>query len=152
MSFDPGIRRYLLTFTYSYASTPPGIWKDGSALVILDAPHPWGPFSFVARTDYFGPSNGYDPAIPVKWISNHGRDVWLIWAANFAGCAKGLRCAAEYGFNYQRIHLTMGSPASAARAHARVVRARKPRPPKSWRGLPATPPRVRLPRLYLGPR
>jgi hypothetical protein len=152
MSYVPGLRRYLLTFTWSFASTPPGIWQNGSELEILDAPHPWGPFSFVSRGPYFGPSNGYDPAIPVKWISNHGQDLWMVWAANFDGCAAGLSCSAGYGFNYQRMHLTLAAThaASAARAHRRV--AVRPKPPRRWRNLPATPPPVQLPRLHLSPR
>ncbi len=107
MAYDSPIHRYLLTFTYSYASAPPGIWRNGSDLVILDAPHPWGPFSFVAHESYFGPSNGYGAGFPPAWISRNGRDLWLKWAANFDGCAKGLDCSAGYGFNYRRIHLTL---------------------------------------------
>ncbi len=150
MSFDPGLRRYLLTFTYSYASTPPGIWRNGSEFVILDAPHPWGPFTFVARQPYFGSSNGYDPAVPVKWIGDHGRSLWLIWAANFDGCARGLSCAGAYGFNYQRIQLTLaGRRASAARAHPRARFEQRPAPPARWRGHRATPPPFQLPRLHL---
>jgi len=153
MSFDPGLRVYLLTFTYSYATTPPGIWKNGSELVILEASHPWGPFSFVARQPFFGPSNGYDPGIPVKWISDHGHALWMIWAANFDGCARGLSCAAGYGFNYQRIQLTTPAHgASAAQAHRRIGATRTPAPPARWRSLPATPPPVQLPRLHFSPR
>jgi hypothetical protein len=152
MSFDPGLGRYLLTFTYSYAQTPPGTWKNGSELVILEGPHPWGPFSFVARGPYFGPSNGYDPAFPVKWISAHGQVLWLIWSANFDGCAAGLKCTAGYGFNYQRLQLIL---AGARAAQARVKRAAGPLGPprpRRWRKLPATPPPIQLPRLHLGPR
>jgi hypothetical protein len=149
MAYDPGLHRYLLSFTYSYASAPPALWRNGSELVIMEAPRPWGPFSFVSRAPYFGPANGYDPAFPVKWISRNGLDLWMIWAANFAGCARGLSCAAAYGFNYQRVHLT---PAArhGRRARARSARVRSagiPRPPAAWRGFPATPPRRRLPRL-----
>jgi hypothetical protein len=152
MSFDPGLRTYLLTFTYSFAATPPGIWKNGSELVILEAAHPWGPFSFVARQPYFGPSNGYDPEIPVKWISDHGHQLWLIWAANFDGCARGLSCAAAYGFNYQRIQLTTPAHgASAARARKRVPATSAPAPPVRWRSLPATPAPIQLPRLHFSP-
>jgi hypothetical protein len=107
MSYDAPLRRYLLTFTYSYAPQPPAIWRTGAELVILAAPHPWGPFSFVAREPNFGPSNGYDPGIPVSWISRNGQDLWLKWAANFDGCAAHLNCSGGYGFNYRRIHLTL---------------------------------------------
>jgi hypothetical protein len=107
MAYDAPIHRYLLTFTYSYSPTPPGIWRNGADLVLLEAQHPWGPFSFVAHEPNFGPSNGYGAGIPVKWISRNGRDIWLKWSANFDGCAGGLDCSGAYGFNYRRIHLTV---------------------------------------------
>jgi hypothetical protein len=105
MAYDPGINRYLLTFTYSYASTVPGMWKNGAQLVILEAPHPWGPFSFVATEANFGPSNGYAPGIPVQWISRDGLTLWLKWTANWSGCAPGLDCSGNYGFNYRQLRL-----------------------------------------------
>jgi hypothetical protein len=112
MSYDAPLHGYLLTFTYSYAKSVPGIWMNGSQLVILEAAHPWGPFSFVAGEAEFGPSNGYDPGFPVKWISPDGRDLWLKWAANFDGCRPGLDCSGTYGFNYRRIHLTVAGGGS----------------------------------------
>ena len=112
MSYDAPIGRYLLTFTYSYAQRPPGIWKSGSELVMLESPHPWGPFSFVARERYFGPSNGYGPGVPLQWISSNGRDLWLKWAANWDGCDRGLNCSGAYGFNYRRLHLTLAGDRS----------------------------------------
>jgi hypothetical protein len=42
MAYDSPIHRYLLTFTYSYAVSPPAIWRNGEELIILEAPHPWG--------------------------------------------------------------------------------------------------------------
>jgi hypothetical protein len=107
MVYDAGLHRYLLTFTYSYASTPPRLWQNGAELVITEARNPWGPFSLVAHDSYFGPSNGYGASFPVKWIGSDGRDLWLKWAANFAGCAQPLDCSGDYGFNYRRIHLTL---------------------------------------------
>jgi hypothetical protein len=107
MVYDAGIGRYLLTFTYSYVSTPAGAWKDGAELVITESPTPWGPFSFVAQDSDFGPSNGYGASFPIKWISRNGRDLWLKWAANFAGCEPTLDCSGAYRFNYRRIHLTL---------------------------------------------
>jgi hypothetical protein len=107
MAYDSPIHRYLLTFTYSYATTPPGIWRNGSELVVLEAPHPWGPFSFVAHESYFGPSNGYGAGFPLAWISGDGRNLWMKWAANFDGCAAGLDCSGGYGFNYRQLHLVL---------------------------------------------
>jgi hypothetical protein len=107
IAYDSPIHRYLLTFSYSYASTPTSMWRNGMELLILEAPHPWGPFSFVAHEPMFGPSNGYAPGVPIKWISRNGRDVWMKWSANFDGCRPGLNCSGAYGFNYRRLHLRL---------------------------------------------
>jgi len=109
MAYDAPLHQYLLTFTYSYAAAPPLVWTDGSELVILVAPHPWGPFSFVAREPYFGPSNGYGAGFPISWISRNGRDLWLKWAANFDGCGEHLDCSGGYGFDYRRLQLTLAA-------------------------------------------
>ncbi|MBV8991364.1 MAG: DUF4185 domain-containing protein [Solirubrobacterales bacterium] len=140
ISYDPALHRYLLTFTYSYASAPPGIWKDGSELVILESPTPWGPFSFVARDADFGPSNGYDPAIPENWIAANGLHMWMIWAANFDGCAGGLDCSGAYGFNYRQLQLTLAPGATPTSGSASA-------PATPQHKLPGTPPRHRLPRV-----
>jgi hypothetical protein len=105
MTYDRPLQRYLLTFTYSYSPQAPAVWRGGAELVILEAPTPSGPFSFVARSTEFGPSNGYSAGFPSQWISPDGRDLWLKWAANFAGCARGLDCSGKYGFNLASVHL-----------------------------------------------
>lgn len=120
MTYDRPLRRYLLTFTYSYSSQPTAVWKAGAELVILEGPTPWGPFSFVARSREFGPSNGYSASFPTQWISRDGRDLWLKWAANFAGCAKGLDCSGKYGFNVARVHLTLAQGVKTRR-HVRTL-------------------------------
>lgn len=107
MAYDAPLRRYLLTFSHSYASAPPDIWTNGAELLILESPHPWGPFSFVAHEPEFGPSNGYAPGFPIKWISANGQNLWLKWAANFDGCRPHLDCSGGYGFNYRRLHFTV---------------------------------------------
>jgi hypothetical protein len=115
MTYDRALHRYLLTLTYSYSSQPPALWRGGAELVILEAPTASGPFSFVARASEFGPSNGYSAGFPSEWISADGRDLWLKWAANFAGCAGGLECSGKYGFNVAKLHLTTRqSPASSS--------------------------------------
>lgn len=120
MAYDPGLHRYLLTWTYSYSSKPPAVWKGGAELVIAESATPWGPFSFVAASREFGPSNGYDPGFPSQWMSRDGRTLWLKWAANFTGCRKGLDCSGAYGFNVAQVRLT--TPARVpAKAKSRVV-------------------------------
>jgi hypothetical protein len=111
MTYDKALGRYLLTFTHSYSSPPPAVWRGGAELMILEAPTPSGPFSFVARSSEFGPSNGYSAGFPSQWISPDGRDLWLKWAANFAGCTRGLDCSGKYGFNVARVHLVVRKPA-----------------------------------------
>jgi hypothetical protein len=107
IAYDSPIHRYLLTFTFSYGTKPPATWRRGMELVILEAGHPWGPYSFVARQRYFGPSNGYGAGFPIKWISRDGHNLWLKWAANFDGCAPRLDCSGAYGFNFRRLHLKL---------------------------------------------
>jgi hypothetical protein len=113
MTYDAPLHRYLLTFTYSYSSQPPAVWSAGAELVILEAQSPTGPFSFVARSSEFGPSNGYGAGFPSQWISQNGQDLWLKWAANFAGCSKQLDCSGKYGFNLASVHLTLSTSAKA---------------------------------------
>jgi hypothetical protein len=119
MTYDAPLGRYLLTFTHSYGSKPPSVWRVGSELAILEAPTPWEPFSFVARSSIFGPSNGYGAGFPAQWISRNGQTLWLKWAANFSGCAKGLDCSGKYGFNVAKLGLTLGG-----KPQAKVVRQR----------------------------
>jgi hypothetical protein len=125
MAYDPGQHRYLLTFTYSYSSKPPAVWKNGAQLVIAEAPTPAGPFSFVATSRQFGPSNGYGAGFPSQWISADGRRLWLKWAANFAGCAKGMDCSGAYGFNVAQLRLTAPAPAPAPAAPAARAPAKR---------------------------
>ena len=121
MAYDPGLHRYLLTFTYSYSSNVPAVWKGGAQLVIAESANPWGPFSFVAASREFGPSNGYGAGFPSQWMSRDGRTLWLKWAANFAGCAKGLDCSGVYGFNVAQVRLTVKS--APAKTHAKASAA-----------------------------
>jgi hypothetical protein len=129
MTYDAGIHRYLLTFTYSYSSKVPAVWKGGAELVIAESSTPWGPFSFVASSREFGPSNGYGAGFPSQWISANGRQLWLKWAANFDGCAKGLDCSGKYGFNVAKVQLRVATPAQ--KPPAQKPPAQKPPAKKS---------------------
>ncbi len=123
MAYDPGLHRYLLTFTHSYSSKVPAVWKGGAQLIIAESSVPWGPFSFVTTSREFGPSNGYGAGFPTQWMSRDGRTLWLKWAANFAGCAKGLDCSGAYGFNVAEVRLTVKAPAKRKPAVATGTQA-----------------------------
>jgi hypothetical protein len=97
------------------------VWKGGAELVIAESSQPWGPFSFVAASREFGPSNGYGAGFPSQWISADGRTLWLKWAANFAGCRKGLDCSGAYGFNVAQVRLTTPAKAGAGVPSAKAT-------------------------------
>ena len=145
MSYDAGLHRYLLTFTYSYTDSTPGVWKDGSQLVVLESPTPAGPFSFVTTQQYFGPSNGYDPALPVNWMNPNGTDMWMIWAANFDSCSTGLDCSGAYGFNYAQLHLTTAAEEPSASTLVSVQQHRR-QPTRHRNHVYASPPPEARPR------
>jgi len=131
MAYDSVLGRYLLTFADYYyrdvqsPAVPGPLIKGGVELLIMEAPHPWGPWSFVARSPYLGSGNAYDPSFPVAWQGPRtatGQDLWMIWAANFGGaCGTPLLvpadlCQGVYGMNLRRLHLTVaGTPGALAR-------------------------------------
>jgi hypothetical protein len=112
MVFDPGLGRYLLAFSYSYANeSNPATFTGGAELVVLESAHPWGPFRFVFREPYWGPSNGYGGSFPIKWQSPDGRRLWMYWAANWdindGGCLPRLDCSGRYGYNLRELQLSL---------------------------------------------
>lgn len=121
MAYDREIDRYFLTFAdYYYRDFQPPtesgpMVQGGAELLVLEAPHPWGPWSFVARNPFLGSGNAYGPSIPVEWQgprTSAGQDLWMIWAANFAHCGSPLLvpadlCQGVYGMNLRRLHLTL---------------------------------------------
>lgn len=116
MSFDPGLGRYLLSFSYSYANeSNPATFTGGAELVVLESPAPWGPYRFVFREPYWGPSNGYGGSFPIKWQSADGRTLWMYWASNWditdGGCLARLDCSGRYGYNLRELRLTVARPA-----------------------------------------
>jgi hypothetical protein len=114
--------------------------------VIASSPNPWGPFSFVAGSRDFGPSNGYGAGFPSQWISADGRRLWLKWAANFDGCAKGLDCAGKYGFNVAEVQLTV-APALTQKTTTKPTARVKPKAGAKPNSKPKS--KIRLHVLYV---
>ena len=142
MAYDAPLHQYLLTFTHSYGTQPPAIWRGGSELDILVAPHPWGPFSFVARETDFGPSNGYGAGFPLSWISPNGRRLWLKWAANFDGCAPSWTARGATDSTIVRCSSTWPANRPPTTAHTQGkqnARAMFARDSHNWRQWRVTP-------------
>lgn len=91
--------------------------QGGAEGIVLEAPHPWGPWSFVMRSPYLGSGNGYSPSFPAQWMgraTSRGQDLWMVWAANWASCGHPLlvpadQCQGVYGMNLRRLHLTLAT-------------------------------------------
>jgi len=76
MVYLAGIKRYLLLTWHLHMDFD---FANGAALLIFEAPEPWGPFSLVHYEDIwesreFAP---YCPRLPLKWMEPDGRSGWL---------------------------------------------------------------------------
>ncbi len=127
LAYDAALHRYFLTFAdwYYRDFKPPSeegpMVQGGAEAIVLEAPHPWGPWSFVFRSPYLGSGNEYGPSFPVQWEgarTSEGQDLWMIWAANFSHCGNPMlvpadRCQGVYGMNLRRLHLTLAGTQNA---------------------------------------
>ncbi len=68
--YNPALGRYLLVVGYGHE----GGWG------IYDAPEPWGPWSTVFHTDYWGLGQTHGYRLPSKWISPDGTRVHLVFS------------------------------------------------------------------------
>jgi len=83
MVYLAGIRRYLL-LTWRLHKDFSG--DDGTDLIVLDAPEPWGPFSLVHFEEYWEGKafNPYCPRIPLKWMNADGFTGWLQFSGSWS--------------------------------------------------------------------
>ncbi len=83
MVYLPGIERYLLLTWRLHRDFSP---DDGTDLLVLEAPEPWGPFSLVHFEEYWEGKefNPYCPRIPLKWMAADGVTGWLQFSGSWA--------------------------------------------------------------------
>jgi hypothetical protein len=76
MVYVPGIQRYLLLTWRLHSDFSP---TAGTDLIILESPHPWGPFSLVYFEEYWEGKefNPYCPRLPLKWLSDDESTGWI---------------------------------------------------------------------------
>jgi CubicO group peptidase (beta-lactamase class C family) len=85
--YNPLLKRYLLALGYNHK----GGWG------IYDAPEPWGPWTTVFHTDYWGLGGTHGYRLPAKWIGPGADHMTLVFSGvarpdmmNDAFCARGL--------------------------------------------------------------
>jgi CubicO group peptidase (beta-lactamase class C family) len=79
--YDPGIGRYLMAMSFG----------QGNGWGLLDAPHPWGPWTIAFQTRDWGLGQTHGYRLPTKWISPDGRQIWLVFSGrkeNDAFCVR----------------------------------------------------------------
>jgi len=83
MVYLAGIKRYLLVTWRLHKDFSP---LDGTDLVILEAPEPWGPFSWVHFEEYWEGRefNPYCPKVPLKWMEADGTTGWLQFSGSWS--------------------------------------------------------------------
>lgn len=82
MVYLAGINRYLLlTWTLHKDFS-----NEGTDLLVLEAPEPWGPYSLVHYEEYWEGKefNPYCPRIPLKWMQADGITGWLQFSGNWS--------------------------------------------------------------------
>jgi CubicO group peptidase (beta-lactamase class C family) len=68
--YNPLLKRYLLALGYNHK----GGWG------IFDAPEPWGPWTTVFHTDYWGLGGTHGYRLPAKWIGPDPKNVTLVFS------------------------------------------------------------------------
>jgi len=103
MVYLAGIQRYLLFTWRLHKDFSP---EEGTDLLILEAPDPWGPFSLVHFEEYWEGKefNPYCPRLPLKWMDADGVTGWLQFSGSWGplGQKRGY-----YRSNVRRFRLKM---------------------------------------------
>ena len=83
MVYLAGIRRYLL-LTWRLHKDFSG--DDGTDLLVLESPEPWGPFSLVHVEEYWEGKafTPYCPRVPLKWMQADGTSGWLQFSGSWS--------------------------------------------------------------------
>ena len=82
MVYLGSLRRYLLLTWRLHQDFSP---DDGTDLLVLEAPDPWGPFSLVHYEEYWEGKefNPYCPRLPLKWMQPDGLSGWMQYSGRW---------------------------------------------------------------------
>jgi hypothetical protein len=110
MTYNPGLKRYLLTVAHSRVGLP-----SSDKMGIFEAPASWGPWRTVSYVDDFlGMRGGWHLGLhfPVKWQSADGRTLWA--TINCHDNADPGSCGRYHDrFNLMKATLTLGGAAGS---------------------------------------
>ncbi|HWB99497.1 MAG TPA: DUF4185 domain-containing protein, partial [Bryobacteraceae bacterium] len=86
VSYNPRLRRYLLTSKHRVSSSEGGSGSQNASLGVFDAPEPWGPWTTVYYDDHwFRNHYTYHHTIPTKWIDEDGKSMWMVFSGPGGG-------------------------------------------------------------------
>lgn len=103
MVYLSAIKRYLLLTWRLHGDFSP---DQGTDLLILEAPEPWGPFSLVHFEEYWEGRefNPYCPRLPLKWLEADGLTGWLQFSGSWGPQGQA---AGYYRSNIRRFRLLL---------------------------------------------
>lgn len=103
MVYLAGIKRYLL-LTWRLHSDFSG--DDGTDLIVMESPEPWGPFSLVHAEEHWEGKalNPYCPRVPLKWLDADGAGGWLQFSGSWS---KSGQAAGYYRSHVRRFRLRL---------------------------------------------
>ncbi len=103
MVYLAGIGRYLLLTWRLHKDFSP---DDGTDLIVLESPEPWGPFALVHfEEDWEGQAfNPYCPRVPLKWMDADGTRGWLQFSGSWGPAGQK---AGYYRSNVRPFRLVM---------------------------------------------
>ena len=104
MVYLAAIKRYLLLTWRLHTDFSP---TDGTDLIVMEAPNPWGPFSLVHFEEYWEGKeyNPYCPRVPLKWIEPDGVSGWIQFSGSWG--PHGQKNLLSYRSNVRSFRLLM---------------------------------------------
>jgi len=103
MAYLAGIGRYLLLTWRLHKDFSP---DEGTDLIVLESPEPWGPFALVHLEEYWEGKafNPYCPRVPLKWMEADGTRGWVQFSGSWGPAGQQ---AGYYRSNVRPFRLVM---------------------------------------------
>lgn len=104
VSYNRGIGRYIMgnySFTDPEGNPRPYHLSEEtrypSQLTLFEAEEPWGPWKLFYKEDNWGTYGDYGPAFPTKWMSEDGKEMYMVSSGSYD----------DYNFTVQKVFLEL---------------------------------------------